>query len=60
MGRQLRLGVLAPSIERFVRMADENGDVVLNNDGIWQKQSAPLGRSLTAKTRTNNLDRSSS
>jgi hypothetical protein len=39
MGRQLRLGVLVPSVERFVRMADENGHVVLNDDGIWQKRT---------------------
>jgi hypothetical protein len=28
-----------PSIERLVRMADENGHVVQNKDGIWQKRT---------------------
>jgi hypothetical protein len=35
----LRLGMFVPSIERFVRMAEENGHVVLNDDGIWQKRA---------------------
>jgi len=32
-------GMFVPSIERFVRMAEENGHVVLNDDGIWQKRA---------------------
>lgn len=31
--------MFVPSIERFVRMVDENGHVVLNDDGIWQKRA---------------------
>jgi hypothetical protein len=31
--------MLVPSIERFVRMAGENGHVVVNDDGIWQKRA---------------------
>ena len=31
--------MFVPSIERFVRMAGENGHVVQNNDGIWQKRT---------------------
>ncbi len=31
--------MFVPSIERFVRMAEENGHVVLNDDGIWQKRA---------------------
>ena len=27
------------SIERFVRMVDENGHVVITDDGIWQKRA---------------------
>ena len=34
-----RAEMFVPSIERFVRMADENGHVVQNNDGIWQKRT---------------------
>ncbi len=37
--RVLRSGMFVPSIERFVRMVDENGHVVLNDDGIWQKRA---------------------
>ena len=28
-----------PSIERLVRMADANGYIVVNADGIWQRQA---------------------
>jgi hypothetical protein len=28
-----------PSIERFARMAEENGHIVLDDDGIWQKRT---------------------
>ena len=35
----LRPGMLVPSMERFARMAEENGYVVLNDDGIWQKRA---------------------
>jgi hypothetical protein len=35
----LRLGMFVPSIERLIRMAEENGYVVLNDDGIWQKRA---------------------
>jgi hypothetical protein len=31
--------MFVPSIERFVRMADENGHVVQNDDGFWQKRT---------------------
>lgn len=31
--------MFVPSIERFVRMADENGHIVQNEDGIWQKRT---------------------
>lgn len=36
--------MFVPSIERFVRMVEENGHVVVNDDGIWQKRadSSPL------------------
>ena len=35
----LRLNMFVPSIERLLRMAEENGYVVLNDDGIWQKRA---------------------
>ncbi len=40
----LRPGMFIPSMERFARMAEEDGYVVLNNDGIWQMRAdgAPL------------------
>ena len=28
-----------PSIERFARMVEENGHVILDDDGIWQKRA---------------------
>ena len=31
--------MFVPSIERFVRMVDENGHVVLNDGRIWQKRA---------------------
>lgn len=31
--------MIIPSIERFARMVAENGHVVLNDDGIWQKRA---------------------
>jgi len=37
--RALRPGMFVPSIERFVRMVDENGHVALTDDGIWQKRA---------------------
>jgi hypothetical protein len=30
--------MFVPSIERFARMVEENGHVVLTDDGIWQKR----------------------
>ncbi len=30
--------MLVPSIERFARMVAENGHVVVDDDGIWQKR----------------------
>ncbi len=35
----LRPGMFVPSVERFARMAEENGYVVLNDAGIWQKRA---------------------
>jgi len=35
----LRRAMFVPSIERLVRMADENGHVVQSKDGIWQKRT---------------------
>jgi len=31
--------MLVPSIERFARMAAENGHVVVDDHGIWQKRA---------------------
>jgi len=31
--------MFVPSIERLLRMAEQNGYVVLNDDGIWQKRA---------------------
>ncbi len=31
--------MLVPSIERFARMVVENGHVVVNDNGIWQKRA---------------------
>jgi len=31
--------MFVPSIERFARMVEENGHVVLNDYGIWQKRA---------------------
>ncbi len=31
--------MLIPSIERFARMVVENGHVVVDDDGIWQKRA---------------------
>jgi hypothetical protein len=33
------LGISVPSIERLARMVAENGRVVVNDDGIWQKRA---------------------
>jgi hypothetical protein len=33
------LGICVPSIERLVRMVAENGHLVVNDEGIWQKRA---------------------
>jgi len=33
------VGKFVQSIERFARMVAENGHVVVNDDGIWQKRA---------------------
>jgi hypothetical protein len=32
-------GILVPSIDHLIRMVDEDGRVVLNENGIWQQRA---------------------